>query len=115
MNDLVDQLRREITRTVDLDIMHQEAADEIERLHKEIDAMGAAISAALPYCYYMDPPDGGNVELSEQLRRMGEDAARYRWLRENGHEAIGGDRGMGPEWTYYDALDALVDAAMKGQ
>ena len=53
-----------------------------------------------------------NQEPAEELQRLHLDAARYRWLRENGHEAIGGDRGMGPEWTYYDELDALVDAAI---
>ncbi len=36
----------------------------------------------LPGMYYMDPPDGGDVSLLEQLQRMAEDAARYRWLRD---------------------------------
>lgn len=31
-------------------------------------------------CYYMDPPDGGDVPLIEQLRRMAEDAWKYRQL-----------------------------------
>lgn len=39
------------------------------------------ISALLPGVYYMDPPDGGNVTLLEQLQRMAKDAERYRWLR----------------------------------
>lgn len=34
----------------------------------------------LPSTYYMDPPDGGNVSLLEQLQRMAEDAAKYRDL-----------------------------------
>ena len=32
----------------------------------------------LPGPYYMDPPDGGDVPLFEQLRRMSEDAAKWR-------------------------------------
>jgi hypothetical protein len=35
----------------------------------------------LPGPYYMDQPDGGNVSLHDQLKRMSEDAARYRFLR----------------------------------
>ncbi|KVN25593.1 hypothetical protein WJ63_15800 [Burkholderia pyrrocinia] len=38
----------------------------------------ADLSALLPGTYYMDPPDGGDVSLLEQLRRMAADAARYR-------------------------------------
>jgi hypothetical protein len=57
-----------------------------------------------------------NAALIAALRNAAEelvrDARRYRWLRENGEEAIGRDRGMGPEWTYGDELDALVDAAI---
>ncbi|HCT6270766.1 TPA: hypothetical protein OT313_002507 [Pseudomonas aeruginosa] len=37
-------------------------------------------ASALPGTYYMDPPDGGNVSIPEQIRRMAKDAARYRWL-----------------------------------
>jgi hypothetical protein len=37
-------------------------------------------AAALPDSLYMDPPDGGDVPVSEQLRRMAQDAARYRYL-----------------------------------
>jgi len=38
----------------------------------------AEIVALLPGSYYMDPPDGGDVSLLEQLRRMAADAAAYR-------------------------------------
>lgn len=37
----------------------------------------------LPGATYMDPPDGGSVTVGEQLRRMSEDAARFRWLTED--------------------------------
>ena len=46
----------------------------------------------------------------EVLRK---DAERYRWLRENGDQMIGRDRGEGPEWTYWDELDQAIDSAMR--
>lgn len=39
------------------------------------------VMALLPYAYYMDPPDGGDVSPLEQLRRMAKDAERYRKIR----------------------------------
>jgi hypothetical protein len=44
--------------------------------------------ALLPGSYYMDPPDGGDVSLIEQLRRMAEDAARYRSIESISKESI---------------------------
>jgi hypothetical protein len=66
----------------------------------------AAARALLPGVYYMDPPDGGNVDLVEQLRRMAKDAARYRWIRQN------------PTWIGFDSdyqaefIDNAIDAAL---
>lgn len=37
----------------------------------------------LPGPYYMDPPDGGDVSIFEQFRRMAEDAAIGRRQREH--------------------------------
>lgn len=42
-------------------------------------------ASVLPGTYYMDPPDGGNVSIPEQIRRMAKDAARYRGLRDEGY------------------------------
>jgi hypothetical protein len=42
----------------------------------------------LPGPYYMDPPDGGDVSLLEQLRRMAKDAELYRAMR-NAEGTIG--------------------------
>lgn len=39
------------------------------------------VSAAIHGVTYMDPPDGGDVSIPEQIRRMAKDAGRYRWLR----------------------------------
>lgn len=76
------------------------------------DAVEAAMSAVLAESgagvYYMDPPDGGGVLASEQVRRMAEDAARYRWLRSP-------DNPHGPSLVAFckpDELDAAIDAAI---
>lgn len=51
-----------------------------ERIQSELEAC----IAALPGTIYMDPPDGGDVPIAEQLRRMGEDAARWRAVMQYG-------------------------------
>lgn len=76
-------------------------------------------ASALPGTYYMDPPDGGNVCIPEQIRRMAKDAARYRWLRERDLETIrqgGVFAGMTPENIVLNQedLDAEIDAALEG-
>ena len=50
--------------------------DEMNALRAEIEKC----AATLPGVHYMDPPDGGSPTVSEQLQRMADDAARYRWL-----------------------------------
>lgn len=68
-----------------LDVIEQECHDGIStlararfrRLFNEIEETGN-LWALLPGTYYMDPPDGGEVTLFEQLRRMSEDAAKWR-------------------------------------
>lgn len=76
-------------------------------------------ASALPGTYYMDPPDGGDVSIPEQIRRMAKDAARYRWLRERDLETIrqgGVFAGMTPENIVLNQedLDAEIDAALEG-
>lgn len=68
----------------------------------------------LPGSYYMDPPDGGEVSLREQLRRMSEDAARYRWLRANTTDQVpyrGWWQIAGEAGAVQSRLDAVIDAA----
>lgn len=56
----------------------------------------------LPGIYCMDPPDGGEPTLFEQMQRMAQDAARYRWLMhtcsdvdvQEGIGWIGGEEGI---------------------
>ncbi|HCA6585628.1 TPA: ead/Ea22-like family protein [Pseudomonas aeruginosa] len=88
---------------------------EVERLEEEL----SQCARALPGTYYMDPPDGGNVSIPEQIRRMAKDAARYRWLRERDLETIsrgGVFAGMTPKNIVLNLedLDAEIDAAIEG-
>lgn len=54
--------------------------DRLTRARDEARAERDAMANVLPGHYYMDPPDGGDVPVLEQLRRMAKDAARYRFL-----------------------------------
>lgn len=42
------------------------------------------VTAAIPGVTYMDPPDGGDVSIQEQIRRMAKDAERYRFVIDRG-------------------------------
>lgn len=58
------------------------AAVDAERKRAErAEADLAAVQEILPGVYYMDPPDGGDVALIEQMRRLAKDAERYRWIK----------------------------------
>lgn len=72
------------------------------------------LCALLPGTYYMDPPDGGSVTVLEQVERMAEDAARYRWLLANyatgdGYHKIDAALNDGDADKY---LNAAIDEAM---
>ncbi|HEJ9917879.1 TPA: hypothetical protein SMO01_005814 [Pseudomonas aeruginosa] len=81
---------------------------EVERLEAEL----SQCAIALPGTYYMDPPDGGNVSIPEQIRRMAKDAARYRWLRGASHFDTPQHQAFCK--AYGDALDYEIDAAIEG-
>jgi len=57
-------------------------------------------------------PHKEDADMRAEVEALRKDAERYRWLRENGDQMIGRDRGEGPEWTYWDELDQAIDAAM---
>jgi hypothetical protein len=102
-----------------------EAEALIERGRQELRAEVEALHSLLPGPYYMDPPDGGDVPIVEQMRRMAKDAERYRYLRSR--QAIEVLTGRGPGAGVWcdmenemgtlvlvtgDDLDAEVDAAL---
>ncbi|MBI8355628.1 hypothetical protein JEY77_29235 [Pseudomonas aeruginosa] len=90
--------------------------DEVERLEEEL----SQCASALPGTYYMDPPDGGNVSIPEQIRRMAKDAARYRWLRDSctrQWDVMYQDIEIVLDGTGVDEcedLDGIIDAAIEG-
>lgn len=96
-------------------------AEELNRL-RIMHAEGITedmLCALLPGCYYMDPPDGGDTSIYEQLKRMSADAARYRWIREYGVPALciyidGMPNYIGETHsdTGADRADRAIDAAM---
>ena len=95
----------------------REAADALEQQAAQIaekDAEIARLTAELEALKGdLDPLFKDLADYGDENDRLRADAERYRWLRDNGHDAIGRDRGAGPEWTYGDDLDALIDAALR--
>ena len=97
---------------------------EVQRLTAEREEARAerdALANVLPGHYYMDPPDGGDVPVLEQLRRMSRDAARYRFLSCKGvppyfHRCSRWrlEYWNGEWWDplMKEELDAAIDAAM---
>lgn len=51
-----------------------EALDAENKLREQLDAVSAAICSSR----WMDPPDGGDVSLAEQVRRMADENKRLR-------------------------------------
>jgi hypothetical protein len=104
--------------------VHLLCPDCLKKLRAERDAaraLNSAMIATLPGTYYMDPPDGGSVMPEEQMRRMSQDAARYRWLRSDAPP----ESSRWPRWSLEHwsgaawcpmrgaELDAAIDAALK--
>ncbi|HHQ3554420.1 TPA: hypothetical protein ACSPLE_005456, partial [Pseudomonas aeruginosa] len=89
---------------------------EVERLEAEL----SQCAIALPGTYYMDPPDGGNVSIPEQIRRMAKDAARYRWLIASAWYVGPDPEGDTEAVSWHDHNDTMhgvttaIDAAIEG-
>lgn len=67
-----------VVDALNADIAHvKEERDSYQRVGIEVQTtlenFEREISAALPGARYMDPPDGGDVSLGEQVRRMAQD------------------------------------------
>ena len=75
-NEYRDEIERLTALLADRDEREAKIARERDEARIERDAM----ADVLPGYYYMDPPDGGDVPVLEQLRRMAKDAERYRFL-----------------------------------
>lgn len=110
-----DDARKERDRLKAENCAHKDTQKHCEWLAQDL----KECASVLPGTYYMDPPDGGNVSIPEQIRRMAKDAARYRWLRERDLETIRQGSvfaGMTPENIVLNLehLDAAIDAALEG-
>jgi hypothetical protein len=74
------------------------------------------IQSTLPGVYYMDPPDGGSMTVADQFRRMAEDAARYRFLRNDTYgladKAAIKNKCSETYLRFGTDLDSAIDAAM---
>lgn len=76
LDTIVEGLATEASGVIEKGIV-----EELERLRTDLATLEQACKEALPGVYYMDPPDGGDVSLGEQVLRMGNDAQRYRKWR----------------------------------
>ncbi|HCI1946323.1 TPA: hypothetical protein NOE91_005199 [Pseudomonas aeruginosa] len=89
---------------------------EVERLEEEL----SQCASALPGTYYMDPPDGGNVSIPEQIRRMAKDAARYRWVIASAWYVGPEPKGDTEAVSWHDHNDTMhgvttaIDATLEG-
>ncbi|HCL3684977.1 TPA: hypothetical protein N2B23_006055 [Pseudomonas aeruginosa] len=139
--ELIEEQRQQISRdsqTINqLRQKLQSAEVDLDRLKAENEAVLAAnrdcidwfnqikteydeCASTIPGVYYMDPPDGGDVSVPEQLRRMARDAARYRWLRDSctrQWDVMYRDIEVVIKWDGADDcedLDGIIDAALEG-
>ncbi|MBB1606489.1 MULTISPECIES: hypothetical protein [unclassified Pseudomonas] len=96
---------------------------EVERLREWYGnslRMFSECAAALPGPYYMDLPDGGDVSIPEQLRRMAKDAERYRWLCASAWYVGPEPRGDIEAVSWHDhnetrqGVTTAIDAALEG-
>lgn len=72
-------LREQAERIAEFESQCESLADECKGLEAQI----AAVSEAIGGSEYMDPPDGGDVSLAEQVGRMRAENVRLRqWQRE---------------------------------
>ena len=68
------------------------------------------VANLLPGHAYLDLPDGGDVTVLEQLQRMAEDAARYRYLRDMQPNSLILDRNDGHAPNYQTAKQWIEDS-----
>lgn len=109
---LDDQVARNRALLAERDALLRQADTLTEWYSNSLDVI-SDITAALPGTQYMDPPDGGDVSVPEQVRRMAKDAERYRWMR----AVVIAEREGCTEELYDNECDRLLeayDAALQG-
>jgi hypothetical protein len=121
MNDIVERLR---TQEVDLFRLQDEAADTIETLREELQAIHKEASSNQKWAFleWKQRAKDTEEQLAEeqQLRRSIEafyagaviDAKRYRWLRQDDETYLVAEVF---DQNVLEDLDASIDAAMKGE
>ena len=80
--------------------------DRLERAHAN------DLASLLPGPDYMDPPDGGDVTLLEQCRRMSEDAAKWRALSAQGEAVAAYRLRTGAPRTRWQWMDGKPSAGV---
>lgn len=123
-SDFLEARTKVLEQPTDDTALKQMLAAERERYDRELLDL-------LPGTYYMDPPDGGDVTILEQLKRIAEDAARYRWIRSRKGLVLQSDCGIwtrpdgtqfsashylaegGTQHTPEESLDETINAAMR--
>ena len=92
------------------DVLMFEAAAEIERLRDELNLCCALKRE------YQQQAAGGIERLCEEIERLRADAARYRWLTNDGERVGERMRGTFDAWDGCDGnagFDGAIDAAMR--
>lgn len=105
MNNKLSKLDEDALTTVSDDYLRDYLRVRLEQalwLAEEYDA----ICGCVPTVYYMDPPDGGDVPISEQVRRMSEDAARYQFLRDS--RACSMSINFNDHHSYYEKAEQVM-------
>lgn len=102
----------------EIDVLSIQVGTLTEWYSNALDVIGE-VTTAIPGTIYMDPPDGGDVSIPEQIRRMAKYAERYRWLLENAVSSYSGEqlpvlvcRFDLPVDGWRDEVSRRIDAAM---
>lgn len=85
---LPSQIKAERDVLAELEALRIQVGTLTEWYSNALDVI-SEVSAAIPGVTYMDPPDGGDVSIPEQIQRMAKDAERYRWIREQHNDQAG--------------------------
>ena len=105
--DAIDVACRQSDRAREADVERIQVGTLTEWYSNALNVI-AEVTAAIPGVTYMDFPDGGDVSIQEQIRRMAKDAERYRQLRDGSGWPAVFDNSDDPEPLRGDHLDAAM-------